>query len=423
MSRRTIINLIFFLFIFGLMCLWAVQNIVRIDAIEKPYTVTGTFPGTSGVLPNAEVAYLGVHYGIVTKVESVTGGVKMTLQIDRDKKDIPKDSTARIFRKSAIGEPYIDFAPPPNFDAKNAPPSDFLRQGDTIQHTQNPLEFSELLRSAARLLHGINTDKAASLVHELAAALSGRTDSLRQLTTANDELAATFAAKTDALDRLGTNNTRLTHVLADHANDFGQSLTNLSLLANSLKNANGNTAVLLDQGSQLMTQLATLVDSEKGNLDCVLHDLGDVIDMSSDPARVAGTGYLLENGGTAFGEVFSTRDEGPDGVWVRVNLLEDPTNPSRQYTPPLDLPPVPEVPACSSNLTSSASTALAPASTAEATAAPAHGPDVVPSQVLAETTQKRVSLSRIALIAMVCLAAAAVAATGYRMVKRAVDRR
>jgi ABC-type transporter Mla subunit MlaD len=56
MSRRTIINLIFFVFVFGIMCLWAVQNIVRIDAIEKPYSVTGTFPATSGVLPNAEVA-------------------------------------------------------------------------------------------------------------------------------------------------------------------------------------------------------------------------------------------------------------------------------------------------------------------------------------------------------------------------------
>jgi len=364
MSRRTIINLVFFLFIFGLMCVWAVQNIVRVDAIERPYTVTGTFPGTSGVLPNAEVAYLGVHYGIVTKVESVTGGVKMTLQIDRDKKDIPKDSTARIFRKSAIGEPYIDFAPPPDFDPKAAQPSDYMRDGDTIQHTQNPLEFSELLRSAARLLHGINTDKAASLVHELASALSGRSDSLRQLTTANDELAATFAAKTDALDRLSTNNTKLTHVLADHANDFGQSLTNLSLLANSLKNANGNTAVLLDQGSQLMTQLATLVDSEKGNLDCVLHDLSDVIDVSSDATRLANTGYFISNGRTGFDDVFATRDDDPDGVWVRVNLMANPTNPPPQYIPPKPLPAVPDVPACASSI-----------------ASVSHGPDFVPSQV------------------------------------------
>jgi len=179
---------------------------------------------------------------------------------------------------------------------------------------------------------------------------------------------------------------------------------------------------LLDQGSQLMTQLASLVDDEKGNIDCVLHDLGDVIDVSSQPARVAGTGYLLDNGGTAFGEVFSTRDEGPDGVWVRVNLLEDPTNPSRQYNPPLDLPVVPPVAPCASTLTSSATTGLAPASTSGPTAA-ARGPDVVPSQVLAETTRKSVSPSRIVVFTVLGVAFLVGLATGLRMVKRAVDRR
>jgi len=371
MSKRTVANLIFFLFVFLVMCLWAVQNIVVIDAINKPYTITGEFKAASGILPNAEVAYLGVHYGRISSVESVTGGVKMTMKIDRDKKDIPKKAIARIFRKSAIGEPYVDFQPPDGFDAKSAQPSDFLRDGDSvpIDQTQNPLEFSELLRSASRLLHAIDPKKAGSLIHELALALNGRGDSLRQLTIANDELAATFAAKTDVLDRLSTNNTTLTHVLAEHANDFGQSLTNLSLLADSLKNANGNTAVLIDQGSQLMGQLADLVDAEKGNLDCVLHDLADVIDMSSQPARLAGTDDLLTVGRQGFDDVFSTRDNEPDGVWVRVNLLENPMNPAPQYVPPKDLPDVPAVPACSSNIGSVS-----------------HGPDFVPSETLAATT-------------------------------------
>ena len=415
MSRRTIVNLVFFVFVFAVMCVWAVQNIVHIDRIDKPYTVTGRFDAASGVLPNAEVAYLGVHYGVVTKVEAVEGGVQMTLHIDREKKDIPKESTARIFRKSAIGEPYIDFQPPAGFDPKTAQPSDYMRNGDTIRHTQNPLEFSELLRSASRLLHGIDPDKASSLVHELASALTGRADSLRQLTAANDELAATFAAKTDALDRLSTNNTKITHVLADHANDFGQSLTNLSLLANSLKNANGNTAVLLDQGSELMGELANLVDEQKGNLDCVLHDLGDVIDMSSTPARVAGTGYLIDNGRQAFDDVFAARDEGPDGVWVRVNLLEDPSNPAKQYSPPLELPLVPAVPECASTIAS-----VQHGSTFTAT----KSADFVPSQVLAETTTTRAPLARTGGVAFVSLAVVLLAAAAvFRWVAHADNRR
>ena len=53
-----------------------------------------------------------------------------------------KITVARIFRKSAIGEPYVDFQPPDGFDTKSAQPADFLREGDSVpvEQTQNPLE-------------------------------------------------------------------------------------------------------------------------------------------------------------------------------------------------------------------------------------------------------------------------------------------
>ena len=167
MSKRTVVNLVFFLLVFFYMCFWAVNNIVTVDAIEKPYTLTGDFAAASGVQPNAEVAYLGVHYGQVSSVERETGGVKITMKIDRNRKDIPKTSVARIFRKSAVGEPYIDFKPDDGFDPKRAQPNDYLKDGDHVarDRTSNPLEFSELLRSAAALLHNIDPDKAGSLIH------------------------------------------------------------------------------------------------------------------------------------------------------------------------------------------------------------------------------------------------------------------
>src|SRR4051812_4053024 len=402
MSRRTLINLVFFVGVFIVMCIWAVQNIVTIDEIDKPYTVTGEFAAASGILPNAEVAYLGVHYGRVTEVTRMTGAdacgtqggrpvegcVKMVMKIDRDKRDIPRESVARIFRKSAIGEPYIDFKPPDGFDTAHADPKDYLSEGDnvSIDHTQNPLEFSELLRSAADLLEHIDPDKAGSLVHELSQALAGRSDSLRDLTLAADDLSSTFAAKTQALDRLATNNTKITHVLGDHANDFGQSLTNLSLLADSLRNANGNTAVLLDQGSQLMGQLADLVDAEKGNLDCVLHDVGDVIDATSTPDRLQGTTDLLELGKPAFDLVVNATDHEPDGPWARVNLIVNPDSPAQQYTPPHELPVVPAVPPCASTIGAASGPTFASSSGASASAT--SGPDFVPAQVQAATTTR-----------------------------------
>ena len=147
MSRRVFINLIFFNVVFGVMILWAVNNIVTLDRIERPYTITGDFIQAAGVKANAEVTYLGVHYGRVSGVERRPGGVSVTMKIDRDK-DIPAGSIARVFRKSAIGEPYIDFIPPETYEDGD---DQRIEPGENIpkDRTTVPLEFSELLRSAS----------------------------------------------------------------------------------------------------------------------------------------------------------------------------------------------------------------------------------------------------------------------------------
>jgi len=47
MSRRTVINLIWFNAIFGLLLWWAFDNIVSWDRIERPYTITADIERTS----------------------------------------------------------------------------------------------------------------------------------------------------------------------------------------------------------------------------------------------------------------------------------------------------------------------------------------------------------------------------------------
>jgi phospholipid/cholesterol/gamma-HCH transport system substrate-binding protein len=320
--------------------------VVVVDAIERPYRLTGDFAAAAGILPNAEVTYLGVHYGRVTDVDRTPRGVRVTMSIDRDRR-IPADADAFILRKSAIGEPYIDFRLPDGVESDEE--GAVYEAGDHVpmDRTSIPLEFSELLRSASRLIGAIDADDAGLLVHELALALDGRAGSLRTLTQANDELAATFAANTEMLDRLATNSTRLTHVVAQHRGSLGGSLTNLSQLSESLAAVDGDTRILLERGSRLMGTAADLVAGQKRNLDCLLHDLTGVVQQLNTGPRVDGLRTLLRIGPGAFAAFFSTRDVEPDGVWVRVNLMVDPAGQSAdQYAPPRALPPVPGVPAC-----------------------------------------------------------------------------
>jgi phospholipid/cholesterol/gamma-HCH transport system substrate-binding protein len=369
-KRRVLINLVFFVLVFFTMCYWAINNIVTLDAVEKPYTISGEFAAAAGVRSNSEVTYLGVHYGRVSGVSRRDKGVTVTMKIDKDK-HIPAGSIARIFRKSAIGEPYVDFVPPAAFtaaDTRRIEPGDRIPQARTTV----PLEFSELLRSAGALVSSIDPDKAGSLVHELSLALDGRAQALRDLTTGFDKLTTTFASRTDELDRLAENNTRIVGVLADHRLSIGRSIANLRAVGDALRDSKGDLQSLLETGPKFLTVTADLVADQKRNLDCLLTDLAPVLRMAASPAHLADVTSLLRDGPTGFGYVFSALDNEPDGPWIRVNLTVPVgvgTDP-KIYTPRHELPVVPTISPCASTLRAAAPYAAAagPATTPAASA-------------------------------------------------------
>ncbi len=349
MSRRVAINLAAFVGVFVLMLWWAVNNIISFDFIERPYEISGEFAATVGVAQNAEVAYLGVNYGAVQSVESVDGKVLISMSIDRDKQ-IPAGSRARIFRKSAIGEPYIDFEPPEDY-SDGGP---YLEPGDVVplERTTVPLEFSELLRSASRVLGSVEPEATRTLIHELAVALNGRGEALRDLTVDSDALLATFADRAELLDSLSANSTRLTRTVTERRGSLSSAISDLAAVGESLRNVEPDTRILLDRGSELLRTTADLVGDVKQDLDCVLSDLDEVISVTTTDENLGHLANTLEDGPTGFEYVWLTRDDEPGGgVWVRVSLLVDQTNPADQYVPPRELPAVPEIPPCLSPLT------------------------------------------------------------------------
>jgi phospholipid/cholesterol/gamma-HCH transport system substrate-binding protein len=348
-KRRVAINLAVFAVVFVIMVGWAVKQVVSVDAVNHPYTLAAEFPNAVGVLPNSEVTYLGVSAGAVSKVERVPeiAGVRITMKMDRDAQ-IPDGSTANIFRKSAIGEQYVDFEPPPGYHSGGP----FYRPGTVVpmSHTTIPLEFSELLRSASAVIGSIDPNDVAVLLHEASVGLNGRSDSLRELTEAGDQLSSTLAQRTAEIDRLIGNGTQLNHVLTEHRDDLGNSLTDLRQVAESLRDANGDTTLLLERGSKFLQQTADLVADQKANLDCSLKVLEQLTDETSSDFRQKQLRALLDIGPSAFNGVWDTRDVEPDGIWIRVGLLTSQTNKAPQFVPPKTLPATKAVPKCTSPL-------------------------------------------------------------------------
>lgn len=347
-NLRVWVNLAFFSLLLAIMVGWTVRNVVSVDQIDKPYLISAEFPNAFGVLPNAEVTYLGVSYGSVTDVERVPGGVEVTMEIARDNK-IPDGSTASIQRKSAIGEQYVDFSPPPGYDGDGGP---FYEAGAEIPRelTSVPLEFSELLRSASGLISAIPPEDARTVVHELAVGLEGRSDDLVALADAGDRLSATFAERTELLDRLATNNTELTRTVTEHRGSLGSSLTDLRLVAGQLRESKAEVELLLERGAAFLGQTADVIARQKGNIDCSLKILEQLVDETTTKQRLDGLRTLLDFGPLAFGRVYDARDLEADGAWLRVGFVANNTNAPPQFVPPKTPPSVRPIPPCVSPL-------------------------------------------------------------------------
>ena len=359
MNRRTIANLVTFFVVGGLFFFWAATSLVKLDAINKPYKVKADFSNAVGLLPGSEVDYLGVTFGTVSSVERIDGGVRVTMKLDNTKK-VPQNSSANIFRKSALGEQYIEFDPPAGYTsggpyyAKNALVP--------MARTTVPLEFSELLRSASRLVSAIPPGAVDTLVHEAAIGVNGRVDSLRGLADAGDRLSQMLVQRSAALDRLATNNTSLTHTFTEHSQSLSQSVSDLRQVAQSLKNARGDTTILLQRGAQLLGTAADLVAKHKGDLDCDLKTIELLTDVTTTQHNLEGLQTVLTASPVAFGDLWDASDVDPipgyptDPIspvkrWIRVGFKVNPGyNPAPQYVPARVLPPVAEVPACVSPL-------------------------------------------------------------------------
>lgn len=351
MNRRIAVNLVAFSAVFVLMLWWAANNIISVDLIERPYRIQGEFENAAGLSTGSEVTYLGVHYGTVDRVTLREPSVQVTMDIERGKR-IPAGSTAHVQRKSAVGEPFIDLRPP-----EGGPSDRWIEAGDLIpqERTTVPIEFSEVLRSASRVISSVDPERTGTLVHELAAALDGRSDSLRGLVVDTDAVLGTFAERTELLDSLTDRSTQLVGTLENHRDAISSSVTDLAALAESLRVVQPETDALLQQGSELLGLSADLVGDVDGRLDCILSASDRLLEVAGAEENLDNVATLLDEGPAGLGNLWRARDDGPGGLWIRVALLVNFSNPALQYEGPRSLPAVPPVLACDSPMLSDAS--------------------------------------------------------------------
>ncbi|NKZ07569.1 MCE family protein [Actinomadura latina] len=271
MTRRLTINLVAFGVLAAVMVVWAFNNVVRFDFIDRPYHITVEFESSPGLHPNFEVDYLGLRIGKIDSVKLKKDKVIVRLDIERDVK-IPKGVTAAAARKSAVGEPVVELTP--GAGQADAPP---MKPGAVIPVSQTsvPPKYGDLFGAVIDSLKAINPDDAKVLTHELAAGWSGREDSLRQIINGGDDLTKTFAENTELLDGLTKDLGRITYVLNRNRGSLGAGIDNLAALTAALSQVRGQIAELRDRGPDLLATVNGLLDQTESDFGCTVDKLGN----------------------------------------------------------------------------------------------------------------------------------------------------
>ncbi len=289
-EKRVIVNFGVFLLLGVLLLVWAAFNIIRLDAVERPFRVTASFETSPGLRPDFQVAFLGVQIGTIDKVELEDKEAVVTLKLFRGT-ELPRNVGAAVRRQSAVGEPYVDLIPPKaGREAKER-----LAVGDhiPISRTEVPVAYSELFEILDNLVTVIDPEDLRTLSHELAVGLEGRGASIRKILEGAGRFTSSLAENADLVDEVIDDLTRLTGTLAQHREPLGRGFDNLASLASGLRASGDDIATLLEEGPSASKLVTDILRGAEGDIGCIVGSLGTVAGRLGEPDMTAEIARLL----------------------------------------------------------------------------------------------------------------------------------
>ncbi|MEO3783658.1 MCE family protein [Actinocorallia sp. B10E7] len=345
MRPRILLNLGVFAAVALVMAVWAGTTLLPIRIGEETFRVRIEFASLPGLRQDLEVDYLGVKIGRVDEIELKTGRVDVTVELDEGV-DVPHNATAQVLRKSAVGEPYVEFTPP---TGRRGTP---LKDGDVvpIANTKVAVEYQRLFESAGRLLNSVTPQDIKTLTGELATGLEGQGDNLRDTLADLDQLTGTLADESGVLDALAVQLTQLTHTLSGSRTELASGLNDLAAFTGTLSDSRAELDSLLDRSPGFLEQVNGLLKESKPGMRCLL----TALETRSTPLFTGRNAKELNRALKSIHRDFPEVSDHilikrPEGMYAKVKLLitlAGPTPNAQEYSQELADPYVPPVYYC-----------------------------------------------------------------------------
>lgn len=313
---------------------------------DDSYAVTVPMPEAGGVLPEQEVTVLGRAVGQVDDVAIVDEGVLLTLRI-QGSRQVPRDATVQVLRRSPIGEQAVDFQPT-DADWEPAEPGARIVPVEAII----PAEIPALLENARELFAAIEVDDVATIFQELALALDGRGETLKQLNRDSLELNRTLVDGIPEFERLIIESEVVLATLRDHREALAEGFTSGADLTELLADEAPVFEALLSPGTRALQQFDAFIRNERANFSCLIDDFQAINDMLLGPSTFDGAEQgryqsklheaemALVNNRFFFQQGFwiITQPDPTTGAdWQRINFTLDPAGgqayPEKRATP------------------------------------------------------------------------------------------
>ncbi len=357
-GRRLAINLVAFVVLAAVVLVWGAVQLLDTQAPSGP-RLTVVLDATGGVGDRTDVTYLGQTVGRVADVAVVDDAVEVEVRLEVGAA-LPAELDARVRRRSAVGEPYLDLRP----SAAVAAAPGTVRDGTTIprERTTLPLSYAELFEGVSALFDAVDPEELGILIDEFALVVEGRGPVIRALLEDGASVATTLGDGAEVIDEAVTEVGQLTALLADRSDALSGSIDDLRTIGDGIAGLSDAFEQAVDRDPTFVARAADLLEEAGGSLSCTVNSLAAVVGAIDD-GTLATLDGVLEDSEMMRGLLAATQTHREDGIWLATELMLS-TEPIEQRTPTGELPTPPQVGDCPAG----------PAATPVAEDGPAPGP-------------------------------------------------
>jgi phospholipid/cholesterol/gamma-HCH transport system substrate-binding protein len=248
---------------------------------EPGYDLTATFDGSGQNLDSeSPVKMRGVDVGWVDGVDLTDDNrAVVTLRLDPGT-EVPTTATAVIRPISVFGPKYVDLVP-----GAGEGEGPFYAEGDEIERTRSSLELGDIIGEAADLLEAVDPQDLTTMLHTFAEGVDGLETEMAE--GIDDSAVALDSAVDSTEDRraLISGLALLAQELADRGETMVATGDNVHRSLPALTERGDDFAGLLEATSRLSSDLAAVLDANRGSLGPAAEAGAVLSDVTADDLR------------------------------------------------------------------------------------------------------------------------------------------